>query len=96
MTGIARVLDVETIAKGRGIQELRRLTRQYGNGNWLKRKGIGRVRLASGMMVKAEIRWNEADDIGKVDFKVKRYLQALWDLPVERQDARLARSRQGL
>ena len=74
MTVILPVLNVETIAKGRGIHELRRLTRQYGKGNWLKRKGIGRVRLESGMIVKAEIHWYEAHGIGKVDFKVKRYL----------------------
>ena len=33
-------LNVETIAKGRGIRELKRLVRLYGKGNWLKKKAI--------------------------------------------------------
>ena len=41
------LLGVETIAKGRGIRELRRLERSYGSGTWLKKKGFARVRIDS-------------------------------------------------
>jgi len=59
---------------GRGIRELPRLNRQYGKGNWIKKKGISRVRLETGVILNAEIHWYEAHGIGKVEFKVKRYL----------------------
>jgi len=42
---IPPLLNIETIAKGRGIRELKRLVRSYGKGNWLKKKGFGRARL---------------------------------------------------
>jgi hypothetical protein len=34
------IADIETIAFGRGIRELRRLQRAYGAGRWRKRKGV--------------------------------------------------------
>ena len=73
-TVLPPLLNVETIAKGRGIRELRRLARIYGKGNWLKKKGIARVRLAGGAVLNAEIHWYEAHGIGKVETKIKRYL----------------------
>jgi hypothetical protein len=74
MTVIPPILDVETIAKGRGIRDLKRLGRLYGKGNWLKKKGVSRVRLDNGTTLNAEVHWYEAHGIGKVEFKVKRYL----------------------
>ena len=74
MMVIPPTLDFETIAKGRGIRELKRLNRQYGKGNWIKKKGVGRVRLDTGVVLNAEIHWYEAHGIGKVEFKIKRYL----------------------
>jgi hypothetical protein len=71
---IPPLLNVETIAKGRGIRELKRLVRHYGKGNWLKKKGFGRARLESGAIVNAEIHWYEAHGIGKVEYKIKRFL----------------------
>ncbi len=68
------LLGVETIAKGRGIRELRRLERSYGRGTWLKKKGLARVRFDSGVVLNAEIHWYEAHGIGKVEHKIKRYL----------------------
>ena len=40
---IGPLLNVETIAAGRGIRELRRLLRIYGRGRWRKRKGIAKL-----------------------------------------------------
>ena len=68
------LLGVETIAKGRGIRELRRLERSYGRGTWLKKKGFARVRIDSGVVLNGEIHWYEAHGIGKVEHKIKRYL----------------------
>ena len=73
-TVLPPLLNVDTIAKGRGIRELRRLERLYGKGNWLKKKGMARVRIESGAVLKAEIHWYEAHGIGKVEHKIKRYL----------------------
>jgi hypothetical protein len=68
------IRDIETIARGQGIRELRRLRRVYGPGNWRKLKGIARIRLASGRIRLAELHWYEAHGIGRKEFKRKRYL----------------------
>ena len=69
-----RLRDVETIAAGRAIRELRRLQRVYGTGRWRKRKGTSRVRLADGTIRLAELHWYEAHGIGTYEHKIKRYL----------------------
>lgn len=69
-----RLRDVETIAAGRGIRELRRLQRVYGRGRWRKRKGVSRVRLRDGTIHIAELHWHEAHGIGSYEHKIKRYL----------------------
>ena len=69
-----RLRDVETIATGRAIRELRRLQRVYGPGRWRKRKGTSRVRLADGAIRLAELHWYEAHGIGSYEHKIKRYL----------------------
>jgi hypothetical protein len=71
---IGELWAVETIATGSGIRELARLRRCYGRGRWRKRKGVGRVRLADGAIVLAELHWYEATGIGKREFKIKRLL----------------------
>jgi len=42
---ISEITDIETIAVGRSIRELKRLQRMYGEGRWRKLKGIATVRL---------------------------------------------------
>jgi len=69
---IGELSAVETIAAGSGIRELARLRKRYGRGRWRKRKGIGRVRLPSGEIVRAELHWYEATGIGKREFKIKQ------------------------
>ena len=70
--GILR--DIETIARGSDIDELARLRRVYGQGNWMKRKGTALIRLQSGKIRMAELHWYEAHGIGKREVKRKRYL----------------------
>ncbi len=51
-----------------------RLRRVYGAGRWRKRKGIAQVRLADGSEYRAEVHWYEAHDIGRVETKIKHFL----------------------
>jgi len=71
---IGELSAVETIATSSGIRELARLRKRYGYGRWRKRKGIARVRLPSGEIVRAELHWYEATGIGKREFKIKQFL----------------------
>ncbi len=71
---IGELSAVETIATGSGIRELARLRKRYGRGRWRKRKGIARVRLPSGEIVRAELHWYEATGIGKREVKIKQFL----------------------
>jgi hypothetical protein len=66
--------NVELIAAGRGIRELRRLKKAYGGSRWRKLKGRALVRLPDGAVRRAEIHWYEAHGVGKRDLKLKRYL----------------------
>lgn len=71
---IGEITQAETFAAGREIRELPRLRRAYGSGNWRKRKGIARVRLADGTERRAEVHWYEAHGIGRKELKIKRFL----------------------
>jgi hypothetical protein len=71
---IGEVEGVEAIAIGGSIRDLARLRRRYGTGRWRKLKGTGTVRLRSGAVRRAEIHWYEAHGIGRVKFKIKRFL----------------------
>jgi hypothetical protein len=63
-----------TIARGRGIRRLRHLLRRYGGTGWRKRGGIATVLLASGRVRRAEAHWYEAHGIGRVELKIKRFV----------------------
>jgi hypothetical protein len=65
---------VETIAIGNSIHEVNRLRRSYGPGRWRKLKGMARVRLSDGSIVRAEVHWYEAHGIGRREFKIKYIL----------------------
>jgi hypothetical protein len=69
--------DIETIASGNGIHELKRLRKQYGPGRWLKRKGRAKIQLPDQPILTAEIHWYEAHGIGKKEIKIKRFLAEL-------------------
>lgn len=71
---IGAITEVETIAAGKGIRDLRRLQKQYGKGRWRKLKGVAQVRLRSGRIRLAELHWYEAHGVGKKELKRKRYL----------------------
>lgn len=69
---VGAILNVETIATGRGIRELKRLEKLYGKGKWRKKKGIARIRFEHGVICTAEIHWYEAHGLGRREAKVKR------------------------
>jgi hypothetical protein len=68
---IGEIREVETIATGSKIREVRRLRKLYGPGRWRKMKGITIVKLKDGTTHTAEIHWYEAHGIGKKEFKLK-------------------------
>ena len=71
---VGPIVDVETIATGKAIRELRRLQKVYGKGRWRKRKGIARIKFADGRIHTAEIHWHEAHGIGRKEAKIKRLI----------------------
>ena len=68
---VGAVLQLETIAVGRGIRELKRLEKTYGKGRWRKKKGIARIRFADGRVHTAEIHFYQAHGIGRKEAKIK-------------------------
>ena len=70
---IGELTDIEVIALGREIREIRRLRKQYGAGRWRKVKGFAIIRLRNGRVRRAELHWYEAHGIGKKEMKRKRY-----------------------
>lgn len=69
---LGAILQLETIAVGRAIRELKRLEKRYGKGRWRKRKGVARIRLADGSVHTAEIHFYEAHGVGRKEAKIKR------------------------
>jgi len=74
------VTDVITIATGEGIKDIKRLITAYlsENGNYTKAQDWCKMRgtaiLTDGEAeFKAEVHWYECPNVGKVEFKVKRY-----------------------
>lgn len=72
----SKVTNIEKIASGRGIREVGRLAEQYGGQarHWLKKKGFADVQTSSGSIRRAEVHWYEAHGVGKVEFKMKTWL----------------------
>jgi hypothetical protein len=71
---LSEITDIDIIAVGKSIHDIRRLRKQYGQGRWRKLKGVATIRLSNGRIRLAEIHWYEAHGIGKREFKRKRNL----------------------
>ena len=71
---LGEVTQVETIAVGSAIRDVRRLRRLYGSGRWRKLKVIALVKLANGRVRLTELHWYEAHGKGRKEMKRKRYL----------------------
>ena len=72
---VGEIEDVEIIAVGSSIHDLKRLREQYGAGRWRKLKGAATVRLLDGTIRRVEIHCYEAHGIGEKKLKIKRYLR---------------------
>jgi len=68
---VGEITQIETIAVGKRIRELRRL---YGRGRCRKLKGVALVQLRSGRTRRAERHWYEAHGIGRKEIKRKLYV----------------------
>lgn len=71
---ISPITNIEAIAVGNGIRDIKRLRKMYGIGKWRKLKGIATIRLWNGKIRLAELHWYEAHGIGKREMKRKNYL----------------------
>ncbi len=71
---VADIRDVERIAAGRSIRELRRLRKAYGGTRWRKLKGTALVQTQGRGVRRAELHWYEAHGVGRKEFKIKRFL----------------------
>jgi hypothetical protein len=71
---VSEIEEMERIAVGSQIRDLKRLRRQFGPGRWRKLKGIAHVKLESGRIRRVELHWYQAHGIGKKKIKIKRYL----------------------
>ncbi|MDP6041411.1 MAG: hypothetical protein QGG64_22885 [Candidatus Latescibacteria bacterium] len=71
---LSEITNIEPIAIGSSIRDIRRLRAAYGDGRWRKLKGKARVRISNGNVRLAEVHWYEAHGIGKRKMKIKRFL----------------------
>ena len=71
---VGEISDIQTIATGRGIRRRNFLRKRHGGRLWRKRKGTAAVRLSGGSIRQAEIHWYEAHGVGRVGWKIKRFL----------------------
>ena len=71
---VGPIRDVEVIATGRAIRELKRLRKAYGGERWRKLKGVATVELPDAQAARAEVHWYEAHGVGRREMKIKRFL----------------------
>ncbi|MFN8439954.1 MAG: hypothetical protein U0175_04245 [Caldilineaceae bacterium] len=71
---ISEITDIETIAKGAGVDARHYLNRRYGRGRWRKLKGYALVRYDTDEVCTAELHWFEAHGIGRKEMKSIRDL----------------------
>jgi hypothetical protein len=71
---VGDITNIQVIATSRGIRRLKMLRKRHGGKRWRKLKGDATVRLANGLLRRAEIHWYEAHGVGKRGLKIKRFL----------------------
>ena len=71
---VGPIESVEEIATGHGVRDRHRLRARYGGRHWRKLKGMAVVRIEDGRLFRAELHWYEAQGIGRVRMKIKRFL----------------------
>ena len=71
---ISEIENIEIIAVGGNIRDVKRLRKQFGVGRWRKLKGKATIRLRNDRIRKAELHWYEAHGIGRKKIKIKKFL----------------------
>ena len=71
---VGPIFGSERIAGGSRLRQRRRLRRDYGDADWVKRKGVAEVRLSDGTIRLAEVHWYEAHGVGRKEIKIKRLI----------------------
>ena len=71
---VGEIVEIELIAAGRSIREIKRLRKIYGGTRWRKLKGTALIRFSDGTIHRAEVHWYEAHGIGRKETKIKRIL----------------------
>jgi hypothetical protein len=61
---IGEIEGIEPIAVGTSIRDIARLRKRYGTGRWRKLKGTATVRLRSGVVHRAELRYTGVKPTG--------------------------------
>ena len=74
---VGEIRDIQTIAKGSGVDIRRELDRRYGHRNWRKLKGSAIVEYENGEFWLVELHWFEAHGIGRRRMKDKYRLERL-------------------
>jgi len=69
---VGDITEIELIAAGGSIRELKRLRKAYGRGRWRKLKGIASIKFSDGTIHQGELHWYEAHGIGRKEIKIKR------------------------
>lgn len=69
------VREIEVIARGRGVRIREALRRRHGGRVWRKLKGIALIEDHDGTTGEAEIHWFQSHGVGRVEWKVKRWLR---------------------
>ena len=71
---VSEIIEIDLIAAGRSIRELKRLRKTYGGSRWRKLKGTASIQFSDGTIHQAEVHWYEAHGIGRKETKIKRIL----------------------
>lgn len=72
---IGPISNIETIAVGNSIHEVKRLRKVYGLSRWRKLKGIAKIRFPDGKIGQVEVHWYEGHGVGKKEIKIKRIIE---------------------
>jgi hypothetical protein len=74
---LSEITHIEIIARGSGVDDRRRLNRDYGRARWRKLKGWAVIQLhLTGKIVFAELHWYEAAGLGRRELKRKKILKS--------------------
>ena len=72
---VGRITEIEVVATGKGIREIRKLRRLYRRPSLEKVERHGHRETLRWTIGQAEVHWYEAHGVGAKEFKIKRIVQ---------------------